>query len=120
MRPMGVQGLRGPPRLLLGIREGCALDEFRPPRSVSEIASLPAPGTTEYEAFVRANADTFAPETLVYLLRQAAAGANSALFERCAHALTGTPGPDGRRLGGHCEGIIVSIAKNYRFHREPQ
>lgn len=95
------------------------MDLNRPPKSAIEIAGLPGSGTTDREAYVRANADSFTPETLVHLLRDAAARGNTALFERCAIALTGLVGPGDRRAGGHCEGIILSVAKSRRFHLDP-
>lgn len=92
----------------------------RPPRSSSEIASLPPEGTTERTAFVQAHADDFCPETLVYLLRETAARGDTATFERCARALAGTPDADGRCTGGHCEGIIIAMAARWHFHQDHQ
>jgi hypothetical protein len=82
----------------------------RPPASTAEIASLPPRGTTAREAFARAHADTFAPETLVCLMRETAADGNTALFERLAVALVGRRTADGTWVGGHCEPIILAMA----------
>lgn len=92
----------------------------RPPESAAEIASLPAPGTTEREAYVRAHADRFTPETLVFLLREALGSGNTALFERCAIALAGRVGPGGNWVGGHCEAMVWSMARSFGFRNDPE
>jgi len=72
---------------------------------------MPPPGTTEREVHVRARADDFAPETLVFLLRETASSRNTALFERCALSLVGRPGLQGGWVSGHCEPIIRSVGR---------
>jgi DNA-directed RNA polymerase specialized sigma24 family protein len=92
----------------------------RPRKSATEIDNLPPPGTTEREAHIRAHGGDFAPETLVFLLRETAAKRDTALFEGCAIALVGHRNPGGRCVGGHCEGIILSMAGacGFRIDRE--
>jgi hypothetical protein len=92
----------------------------RPMDSEREIAALPALGTTEFEVHVRAHGDKFTPETLVYLLRLAAARKNTPLFELCGRFLVGRVDDDGRWSGGHCEGIMVNLGKSFGFVSDPE
>jgi hypothetical protein len=92
----------------------------RPKKSEQELAALPSLGTTEFEAHVRINGEEFTAETLVYLLRWAAAKQNTPLFDLCGRFLVGHPDDDGRWRGGHCEGIMVNLAKRFGFLSKPE
>ena len=89
----------------------------RPAKSESEIAALPPLGTTECIAHVAAVGTTLSPETLVYLLRQAAIRKDSGFFDQVGRLLVGTADRDGRWVGGHCTGIVVNLAKKFSFTR---
>lgn len=95
------------------------MDINRPPESAAELAGLPPKGSTGWDAHVRDHADSFRPETLVCLMREIAASGNTALFERCALALAGYSGPDGRWVAGHCEGLIRAMARKFGFSSDP-
>ncbi len=90
----------------------------RPEKSAAEIAELPALGTTQCSAHVREHGHAFAPETLVYLMRQATALRNTALFEMCGRFLIGQPTQGGSWSGGHCEPIIASLSRAHGFARD--
>jgi DNA-directed RNA polymerase specialized sigma24 family protein len=87
---------------------------LRPDQSAREISGLPPVGTTEREVWIRAHAVELAPETLVFLLREAAAAGNTALFEVCGAALIDVRGTS----GGWCEGIIGAVASETGFRRD--
>ena len=91
----------------------------RPKQSATEIAALPALGTTQCMTHVRANGESFAPETLVYTIREAIASGDTSLVEVCARLLVGKEVDGGRWQGGYCEGTIVTLAKKYRLTSHP-
>ena len=89
----------------------------RPKRSADQIAALPPFGSAEREAFVRTRGASFAPETLVYLLRESAERADTSLFHFIGTLLVGQVDGDGC-TGGHCEAIIMSVAVSVGLHRD--
>jgi DNA-directed RNA polymerase specialized sigma24 family protein len=84
-------------------------------KSAAEIAALPPLGTTQCMAHVRAHGGAYDAETLVYLLQQSLALHDTPFFELCGRLLIGSEGPDGRWHGGHCEGVIVNLARHFGF-----
>lgn len=87
----------------------------RPPKSAAEIEALPSLGTTECTAHVHQHGHSFAPETLVYLLRETISARNTALVEMCAKFLLGSRDGDTGWKGGHCEGMIAKCARKFGF-----
>jgi len=94
------------------------MDLQRPPKSAEEIDALPAFGTDECAALVRARADEFHPETLVYLLREAISAFDTSLVESCGRALIGQRDETGQWSGGYCEGIIMTVARDRGLTRD--
>jgi DNA-directed RNA polymerase specialized sigma24 family protein len=68
---------------------------------------------------VRANGAAFAPETLVYVMREAITFGDTSLVEVCGRLLIGKEDDAGRWQGGHCEGTIVTLATKYRLSSHP-
>jgi hypothetical protein len=91
-------------------------DLSRPKQSAAEIAALPPLGTTQCVAHVRANGQAFAPETLVYIMREVIASGDTSLVELCTRLLVGKQVEGGRWQGGYCEGTIVTLASKYRLN----
>lgn len=91
----------------------------RPPPVAEEIADLPPLGTKACEAYIREHGDQLRPETLVYLLRGYSSGETS-LFPVAGRLLIGEAGPDNRWREGHCEQIIMGMARHYGFHTDPE
>ena len=92
------------------------MTEFsRPPQSAREIAALPAVGTTDRMVHVRANGHSLAPETLVYVTREAINDGDTSLVEVCTRFLVGRE-EGGLWRGGHCEATIVTLARRYRLN----
>jgi DNA-directed RNA polymerase specialized sigma24 family protein len=81
----------------------------RPPKSAAEIKALPSLGTTEGLQHVRENGEIFAPETLVYVMRDALVREDPTLFELAARFLVGRRSGD-RWQGGHVERTIAKLA----------
>jgi hypothetical protein len=92
----------------------------RTTKSAAEIAALPALGTTQCMAHVRAHGSRYDAETLVYLLRKALGLHDTPFFELCGRLLIGAEGTDGRWHGGHCEAIIVNLARHFGFVADQQ
>lgn len=92
----------------------------RPPKSAAEISALPPLGTTQCSAHVREHGRTFAPETLVYLIREATLRRDTALVELSARLLIGQPGRGSRWEAGHCEPTIAKLARSFGFYSDPQ
>lgn len=90
----------------------------RPPKSAAEIDALPPLGTTQCVAYLREHAPAFAPETLVYVMREALRLQDTPLFEMCANVLFGRPGANGRWEGGHCEPTIAKMARSYGLYED--
>ena len=95
------------------------MDDDRPPAVAAEIAGLPPLGTPECEEYIRLRGASLRPETLVHVIRAGAAAGDTSLFDLCGRLLLGRRGDDGRWSGGHCEAIIMSLAKFYGFHTDP-
>ena len=89
-------------------------------KSAAEIAALPALGTTQCMEHVRTHGGAYDAETLVYLLRRSLALHDTPFFELCGRYLIGSEGTDGRWHGGHCEGVIVNLARYYSFVADRQ
>lgn len=88
----------------------------RPTNSAAEISALPPLGSTQCSAHIRERGNSFAPETLVYLMREAILRRDTATVELSARLLVGRSEPTGQRWeGGHCEGTIVKLARYYGF-----
>jgi len=87
----------------------------RSARSAAEIAALPELGTTEFGAFVRTHGTTLSAETLVYIVRRVRAEPNTAMLGDCCRLLLGHETETGAVAGGHCEGIIVNLARYFGF-----
>jgi DNA-binding CsgD family transcriptional regulator len=87
----------------------------RPANSAAEIEALPPLESTEGSAHVRQHGQSYAPETLVYLMREAIKLRNTMLFEMGYKFLIGEP-RGGRWEGGHCERTIASLARAYGFY----
>lgn len=87
----------------------------RPPKSVAEIAALPAPGTTQCLEFLRAGAGSLTPETLVHVAREAIRVRDGELHGLAVMALLGSPAQNGTIVGGHCEAIIRNRARAFGF-----
>jgi hypothetical protein len=99
--------------------KGTGMDLQRPPKSAEEIDALPAFGTDEHTSYVRTHADKFQPETLVHLLRAAMSAFETSIAESCGRALVGQLDPKtGRWSGGHCEGIIMTVARDHGLTRD--
>lgn len=93
--------------------------DYSPPDHVAEqIALLDALRPHERESYVRAHGREMSPEALVHLLRTGIGEADTTLFDLSGRLLVGGEGPDGRCHDGHCEGIIMALAKYYGFHVE--
>jgi DNA-directed RNA polymerase specialized sigma24 family protein len=92
----------------------------RTPKSAAEIAALPPLGTTQCMEHVRAHSGAYDAETLVHLLRRSLALHDTPFFELCGRSLIGSEGPDGRWRGGHCEGVIVNLARHFGFVADRQ
>lgn len=89
------------------------MDFERPPKSADEIDALPTFGTNECASHVRANGPRFTPETLVYLLRRAIEAVDTSLTDFLGHTLLGLEDAStGEWSGGHCEGIIMTVARD--------
>lgn len=95
-------------------------DLRRPPKSAAEISALPPLGTTQCSAHVREHGQTFSPETLVYLIREATLRRDTALVELSARLLIGQRGRSDRWEGGHCEATIAKLGRSYGFCRDPE
>jgi hypothetical protein len=67
---------------------------------------------------VRANGHAFAPETLVYIAREAIAAGDTPLVEVCLRFLVGREVEGGRWEGGYCEGTIVTLARKYHLNAD--
>ncbi len=91
------------------------MELLRPEKSSAEIAALPALGTTQCLAHVRLHGPAFAAETIVYLLRKALDLHDALFFELCARLLVGSEQSAGYWQGGHCEGVVVNLAKSFGF-----
>jgi DNA-directed RNA polymerase specialized sigma24 family protein len=89
-------------------------DLRRPAKSAAEISALPPLGTTQGMQHVRDNGEGFAPETLVYIMREALARKEPTLFELGAMLLVGRR-VAGRWQGGHVEGTMARLARHYGF-----
>lgn len=92
------------------------MEPRRPQRSLAQIAALPPFGSAQREAYLRASGDCLEPETLVHLLRESIARADTALFHYLGRLLVGTI-DGGTCTGGHCERIIFSVARRFGLHR---
>ena len=90
----------------------------RPPRSAAEINALPPLGSTQCAAHVREFGQPFAPETLVYLIREATLRRDTALVEVCARFLIGHRSSGDGWEGGHCEPTISKLSRTRGFHRD--
>lgn len=88
----------------------------RPPKSAAEISELPTLGSTQCAAHVREFGTSFAPETLVYLIREATLRRDTALVEVCARFLIGHRGSGDGWEGGHCEPTISKLSRTRGFH----
>lgn len=95
------------------------MSEERPPHVAKEIEELPPWGTPLCEEHVRTHGAALRPETLVHLLRTSSGG-DTALFPICGRLLIGQKGQTGFWTGGHCEGIIMNLAKHYHFDSDPE
>lgn len=95
------------------------MSEDRPPPVAKEIDELPHVGTLECERHVRTHGAELRPETLVHLLRKSSGG-DTTLFPICGRLLIGQKGNGGFYTGGHCEGIIMNLAKHYHFDSDPE
>jgi len=86
----------------------------RPPKSAGEINALPPLENTEVSAHIQERGQSYAPETLVYLMREAIQLKKTLLVEMSLTFLIGRP-VAGRWEGGHCERTIASLARAYGF-----
>lgn len=96
------------------------MSQDRSPPVAEELSRLPALGTAECLEYLRANGDGLSPEALVHLLRASATSHDTSFFELCGRLLVGREGRDRRWTGGHCERIIMSLARYYGFHADPE
>ena len=95
------------------------MESQRPPKSATEIAALPPLGTTECLAHLRDRGASFDAETVVYLLRAALGLGDTTFFELAGRLLVGQQDQAGRWSGGHCEGVIVNLAREFGFLSDP-
>ncbi len=99
---------------LRGLRENLSRSLDRPTKSDKEVALLQGLPAADLVEYVKRQGDIFAPETLVYLLRNLCAPGLEPTREATARFLVGLPkGP--RFIGGHCERIIRARAKGFGF-----
>lgn len=92
----------------------------RPDRSREEIAGLPEIHTTECDAFLRASGDSLAPETMVYVIREAQRARKTILIEICGRYLTGAGQPIRPDAGTTVtERVIWAVARRFRFPDNP-
>lgn len=103
------------PRERLGYTDSAMRPLQRPRKSVAEIEALPALGSTQCSAYVREHGSGFAPETLVFVMREAKRLNDTLMFELAATLLIGREAPAGRWTGGHCEPTISSLSRAYGF-----
>jgi hypothetical protein len=87
----------------------------RPSKSAAEVKALPPLGSTECSALMRDRGHSYAPETLVYVMREAIQVRATDLFELAFRLITGKP-VGNRWEGGHCERTIASLSRAYGFN----
>jgi DNA-directed RNA polymerase specialized sigma24 family protein len=80
-----------------------------------EIADLPEIGSTALYQHLSTRGASLAPETLVYVMRAAAAAHRTDTFEEAGRLLFGLRDEDGNVNGGHCEGILRVVARKRFF-----
>lgn len=95
------------------------MEPQRTPESAAEIAALPDICSAACDRHLTCYGRELTPETLVYLLREYQARGDEARFRVCALLLTGLDPATGNIDGGHCEGIIRSLANHFGF-RDPE
>lgn len=92
------------------------MEPERPERSRDEIASLPSIGTTACLQFLREAGRQLAPETLVYVIREAARARNTELVQLCGRYLIGAGEPvDSGAHMTEAERIIASVGRRFGF-----
>ena len=97
-----------------GLRGNLSRSLDRPANSAKEVALLKGLPVAELVEYVERQGAAFAPETLVYLLRNLCAPGLEPTRETTARFLVGLPkGP--RFVGGHCERIIRARARAFGF-----
>lgn len=92
----------------------------RTPRSAQEIAAFPDLSGPDCAEHLRNHGDSLCAETLVYLLREFERRGVHKPIEPCGRLLVGTLQPDGRYTAGHCEGIIINVARSFGFARDDE
>lgn len=95
------------------------MDQEHPPPVAKELARLSELDARARIDHIRSHGEELKAETLVHLLRVGAGSCDTSLFESCGRLLLGEEGEGGWWNGGHCERIIMSLARRYRFTRDP-
>jgi RNA polymerase sigma factor (sigma-70 family) len=80
-----------------------------------EIADLPEMGSTALYQHLSTRGASLAPETLVHVMRAAAAAHRTDTFDQAGALLFGAPDEKGNTRGGHCEKILRACARKGSF-----
>ncbi len=95
------------------------MEPQRPPKSAAEIATLPPMGATECVQFLRDAGASLEPETLVFVVREAARIGKTELIQLASIHLVGTTTPSSQgATRTHAERVIMSVARRFGFGRE--
>lgn len=92
------------------------MTEYERDRQVDdEIADLPEMGSTALYEHLSTRGESLSPETLVHVMRAAAAAHRTDTFDQAGALLFGLQDENGKVSGGHCEKILRACARKRFF-----